>query len=185
VAVQLKDGKELWRFPWVTHWDINADDPVLVDGDKLLISSFDRGCALLRLTADQPKVLWENKNMGNHFDGCIFVGSFLFGIDGNTDQPDRELRCIDPRTGNVRWRHAGLGLGSIMASAGKLIVLGEKGELVVAEASPEAFKPIAAAQVLSGKCWTVPVLANGRLYCRNAKGTLICLDLKNHSQSGR
>ena len=34
------------------------------------------------------------------------------------------------------------------------------------------------AQVLGGKCWTVPVLANGRIYCRNAQGTLICLDVK-------
>ncbi len=40
------------------------------------------------------------------------------------------------------------------------------------------FEPIAEAQVLTGKCWTVPVLANGLLYCRNAAGDVVCLDLR-------
>lgn len=57
-----------------------------------------------------------------------------------------------------------------MAADGKLIILSEKGELVVAEASAAEFKPLARAQVLGGKCWATPVLANGRIYCRNAAG---------------
>ena len=32
--------------------------------------------------------------------------------------------------------------------------------------------------VLNGRCWTVPVLANGRIYCRNAAGDLVCLDVR-------
>ncbi len=53
----------------------------------------------------------------------------------------------------------------------------EKGEWSGAEATPAAFKPISRAQVLSGKCWTMPVLSNGKIYCRNAKGDLVCLDV--------
>ena len=64
-----------------------------------------------------------------------------------------------------------------MAADGKLIVLGEKGQLVAAEASIDAFKPLARAQVLGGKCWTSPVLANGKIYCRNARGDLVCVDV--------
>jgi hypothetical protein len=30
---------------------------------------------------------------------------------------------------------------------------------------------------LTGKCWTVPVLANGRIYARNAAGQLVCVDV--------
>jgi hypothetical protein len=33
----------------------------------------------------------------------------------------------------------------------------------------------ARAQVIGGKCWTVPVLVDGRVYCRNAVVTLVCL----------
>ena len=64
-----------------------------------------------------------------------------------------------------------------MIAGGKIIALNEHGELYVIDPSPEAFKPISHAQVLGGKCWTAPVLANGRIYCRNAGGDLVCLDV--------
>jgi outer membrane protein assembly factor BamB len=70
-----------------------------------------------------------------------------------------------------------MGTGSLMIADGKLIILGEKGTLVIAEASPEGFKELASAKILTGKCWTVPVLANGRIYARNAAGQLVCLDV--------
>ena len=59
----------------------------------------------------------------------------------------------------------------------RVIVLSDKGELMVAEASADSFKPISRAQVLSGKCWSVPVLANGKIYCRNAAGDVVCVDV--------
>jgi hypothetical protein len=59
---------------------------------------------------------------------------------------------------------------------GKLIILTTDGELVVAEASPEAYKEIATAQILEGSCLTAPTLAGGRLYLRNLS-EIICLDL--------
>ncbi|HKX62811.1 MAG TPA: hypothetical protein VJS65_13220, partial [Verrucomicrobiae bacterium] len=59
-----------------------------------------------------------------------------------------------------------------------LIVLNEAGELMVANASPDEFRPLARAQVLGGKCWTTPVLSNGRIYCRNAAGDLVAVDVK-------
>jgi outer membrane protein assembly factor BamB len=182
-GVRLKDGHELWRHPWVTRWDINAADPIFIDADKLFISTFDRGCALLQLTTAAPKVVWQNKNIANHFNSCVFLNGYLYGVHGNTDQAERDLRCLEASSGELKWKYEGLGLGSLMAADGKLIVLSDRGELVVAEASPESFKPLARAQVLGGKCWTVPVLAQGRLYCRNAQGTLICLDLREPSQS--
>ena len=177
VGVRTRDGKALWEYPWLTHWDINIANPIFI-GDKIFLSSFDRGCAMLQLSAGKPALLWENKNMANHFNSCVFVNGFLYGINGNSDQPDKDLRCLDLTKGDVKWKHEGFGLGSLMAADGKLIILSERGELVIAAASPDAFQPLARAQVLGGKCWTVPVLANGRIYCRNAQGTLICLDVR-------
>jgi hypothetical protein len=31
---------------------------------------------------------------------------------------------------------------------------------------------------LDGQCWTMPVVANGRVYCRSHAGELVCLDLR-------
>jgi hypothetical protein len=57
-------------------------------------------------------------------------------------------------------------------------VLLDGGELLVAEASPKGFKELARAKVLDGKCWTMPVVANGRAYCRSQAGELVCVDLR-------
>jgi outer membrane protein assembly factor BamB len=50
--------------------------------------------------------------------------------------------------------------------------------MVTAEATPEEFREISSAEVLSGRCWTVPVLAQGRIYCRNAAGDLVALEAR-------
>lgn len=70
----------------------------------------------------------------------------------------------------------GLGCGSVMATAdGTLLILSERGELLTAPATTAGFKTTARHQVLGGRCWTVPVLAHGRIYCRNARGDLVCV----------
>ena len=88
------------------------------------------------------------------------------------------LRCIELATGELKWEEKSIGFGALMAAEGKLIVQTEKGELVVAKATPDAFDEMARAQVLSGRCWTTPVLAHGRLYVRNSAGLVKCLNLK-------
>src|SRR5437588_2114457 len=176
-GVRARDGKELWQYPWVERWNLNAADPLLI-GNNFFISSFGQGCALLKLNPEGPKPAWENKVMSHHFNCGVHLGGFIYGVNGNTDQPEKDLRCIEVATGEVKWKQSGIGLGSLMAADGKLIVLTDRGELLVAPATPDGFKPIARAQVLGGKCWTTPVLANGRIYCRNAEGTLVCLDVR-------
>ena len=171
VAVDPKTGRELWQYPWKTLYDVNAADPVIA-GDRILISSgYDHGCALLQTTGGRPALQWQNKNLRNHFNSSLIIGDNIYGFD------ESELKCLDLKTGGVKWNEKSLGKGSLMAADGKLIVLGEKGHLVVADASPSAFKPLARAQVIGGKCWTAPVLANGRIYCRNSKGDVVCVDV--------
>jgi outer membrane protein assembly factor BamB len=53
--------------------------------------------------------------------------------------------------------------------------------LMVAPATPEGFKSTARFQVLGGKCWTAPVLANGRIYCRNSRGDIVCVDVRKQN----
>jgi hypothetical protein len=67
--------------------------------------------------------------------------------------------------------------GSLICADGKLIVLSENGDLVIADASPSGFHQVSRASVLKGRCWVQPTLANGRLLVRNNAGDLVCLDL--------
>jgi outer membrane protein assembly factor BamB len=176
-AVNAQTGKPLWQHRWVTRYGVNAADPVLA-GDQLFISSgYNKGCALLSLGDGPPKESWRNKNLRNQLNSSVLLDGYLYGIDDDTTA-DATLRCIELRTGDVRWTFDGVGCGSVMAAAGKLIVLSATGELMVGPASPKGFTPSARGQVLTGKCWTVPVLADGRIYCRNAAGDLACVDVR-------
>ncbi len=171
VAVKIKDGKELWRFPWKTQYDVNAPTPIL-SGSKVFISSgYNHGGGVFDISQQPPKEIWNNKNMRNHMASSILWKGHLYGIDEN------QLRCLDFDTGEVKWTDKVSGKGALMIADGKLIVLSERGELLVAEASPAAFKPISRVQVVGGKCWAAPVLANGKIYCRTGPGDVVCVDV--------
>ena len=170
-VVDVADGAPVWDFPWKTEYDVNAAAP-LFSGDEAFVSSgYDHGAALVRVQDRHATVVWQNKKMRNHFNSCVLWQGSLYGVD------ESQLTCLDWATGAVRWTEPKFGKGSLMMADGKLIALGEKGELFIAEATPQRFQVTARAQVLGGKCWAVPVLANGRIYCRNSKGDLVCVDV--------
>jgi outer membrane protein assembly factor BamB len=177
IAVQKSDGKQLWEYPWETMYDVNAAQPI-IDGDKVFISSgYNHGCALLNVKGNKPEKIWENKNLKNHINSSVLQEQFLYGFDGDANH-GAALVCLEFGSGNVKWKEGKYKTGSLMVANHKLIILSDKGELILADVSPDAFKPLAQTQVLGGRCWTQPVLANGHIYCRNAKGDLVCLDVK-------
>lgn len=173
VALNPENGKPFWQHPWDTTYGVNAADPIFA-GDTVFISSgYGRGGALLKVSGSRPQVIWENRNMKNHFNSCVLVGGALYGNDENT------LKCIDLRSGAERWRMRGMGKGGLIAADGHLIVLTERGELLLVKAVPDSFQEVARAQVLRGTCWTHPVLADGRIYCRSHEGELAALDVRS------
>jgi outer membrane protein assembly factor BamB len=176
LSVSPKDGKLLWSYPWKTDWFVNAAVPIVVGGDKVFISTaYDVGAALLQVNVTGDKAsaeeIWMSKSMRNHFNTSVLHNGHIYGFDNAL------LKCIDAMTGEEKWKKPGYGRGSLLLADGHLIVLGERGQLLIVEASSEAYKEKASAEVLKGKCWTMPTLVNGKLYLRNQK-EMVCLDLK-------
>jgi len=182
-CVEVRTGKLAWRYPWKTSWDVNAANPIIVDDTIFISSGYNKGCVLLKLTDSDPEKVWENKNMRNQVNSSVLIDGYLYGFDGQVGGKKGEIACIDFETGEKKWSKKGLGTGSLMAAGDKLIILGEKGKLVIAQAGPEGFKKLSSLQILKGKCWTVPVLANGKIYARNADGDLVCVDVSSKSSA--
>jgi outer membrane protein assembly factor BamB len=174
-AVEIATGKIRWRTKFVTGYDTSACAPVVHDGAVLV--SGESATAVKFNLRDGSSVPGWNTDTATQFNSGVVLGGHLYTFHGIGGKPGGELRCLDWRTGATKWAQAGLGVGSLMAADGKLIILSEAGEVVVAAANLEKFNAIARAQVLGKKCWTVPVLANSRLYVRNTPGELLCLDL--------
>jgi len=175
VAVDPANGRELWRQFFETGWDTNITDP-LIDGDRVFISSFSRGCILLSLARGKPEVVYDSKVLHNHLSPGVQVGEYLYAFNGEA-KTETDFRCIHLPTGRLQWVCKDPSFGSLIRVGDKLLVLSGKGELLLVKPSPEKFEPIARAKVLSGTCWTPPTTADGFVYVRNAKGELRCLDL--------
>lgn len=176
-SVDPTSGRKFWEFEWDTRCGANAADP-LVAGDKVFISSsYGVGCVLLSVGRSRVRPVWRNTNMRNQFSSTVLWKQALYGFDETT------LRCLDFRTGEVMWSQPGFGKGTLMVADGKLIILSERGELTVARARPTRYEELARAQVLKGRCWTVPVLANGRIYCRSHEGNVVCVDVSGDART--
>ncbi len=178
IALEPQTGKELWRQFWETRWDTNITDPMFCRGD-ILISSFSRGCALLRVGGAAPKVLYDSKVLHNHLSPGIVVGDFLYAFNGEA-KTDTDFRCVHLPSGQMQWSRKDPPFGSLIKAGDLLLVFSAKGELIAAKPSAQGLEVVARAGVLTGTCWIPPALANGLLYLRNAKGELRCLDLKPH-----
>ena len=175
-AVDAGTGQVGWFHPWKTGCDVNAADPLPIQDKVLITSGYGHGAALLDVTGDQPKVEWENKHLVSHFSSPVLSGSHVYGVHG--DAGEGELRCLDLATGAVKWGNPDIGFGSLIMAGGKLLFLSEKGLLVVMVDDPEACRELWRGKILDSTCWTMPVVCNGLIYCRNDKGHLICLDLR-------
>jgi outer membrane protein assembly factor BamB len=177
LAVDPKTGAEAWRQRWVTEYGVNAADPVLADGQMFISTGYGKGGALFKIGPAGSEQLWKTKALRTQLNAAVLYGKHLYGPDGDTGDK-AALKCLDFATGKEVWAEPGFGTGGAVVAAGKLIALSANGEIIIAPATPEGFKPITRAQVLAPKCWTAPVLANGLVYCRNQKGQIAVLDLR-------
>jgi outer membrane protein assembly factor BamB len=183
-GVEPRTGKVLWQFPWVTDYDVNAADPV-ASGDLLFLSSgYGKGGGVIRFGQGKAQQVWFNTEVRAHFSSPVVIGGHVYGVDAQGGDRDSKLKCLDLKTGKVVWQSPASSTGSLIAADGKLLWLTGAGELVVAEATPAGYRELARAQVTGGKCWTSPVLSNGKVYVRNAKGDVVCVDVKGDGKVG-
>lgn len=170
-GVEVHSGKELWKAPWNTLWDLNATDPIIDHGKMFVSSGNGVGCALFDLASNPPRELWRNKNLKNTINSSVLWQGLLFGFN------DTHLSCVACNTGEERWTTRDVRKGSLVVAGGKLLLLSETGKLVIAEATDRDYRPLAQAQILEGRCWTTPVLSGGLIFARNAEGDVVCLDV--------
>ncbi len=174
VGLAANDGRSLWRYAWETEYDVNAATPVFIAPDKVFIASdYGKGSALLQMQTNNGKAgvreVWRSREMKNHFSSSVLYQNHLYGFD------DAFLTCLDLATGAPKWQQRGFNKGSLLLADGHLVVLGERGNLALVEASPASYREKANVQILNGRCWTMPTLANGKLYLRN-QSAMLCLD---------
>ena len=179
VGLDPQRGEVLFEFPFGMRGPtVNAATP-LVLGDELFVSASYGVARLVRLTGGKPQEIWSDDNlMSSQYTTCVAAAGTLYGIDGRQDQGLARLRAFDPKIRKVHWTQEEFGTGNLILADGKLVIVKTDGELVLAEASPQAYRPLATAKIFDGVVQPLPArLAGGLLYVRDTK-TLKCLDLR-------
>jgi outer membrane protein assembly factor BamB len=163
------DGRELWHYPWVPMppEGINASQPLVLDDDRIFISSgYNIGSAMLRVKESGGQwgveTLWKNQSMRCKFSSPVHRDGFLYGLD------DGILTCLDAKDGERRWKGGRYGHGQLLLADRHLLILSERGDLVLVEATPDGHRERGKLHVLDGdKTWNPPALVGNYALVRN------------------
>lgn len=183
VALDPVSGEIRFRYPWHSRnrMSVNAATPLVI-GDKIFLSaSYGTGALLFRLGDHGIEKIWAGDDiLSNHYATSIELDGFLYGIHGRTDPgfiPRPTLRCVELTTQKVRWENGSIGPATITRAGRQLLILSDKGELLLVPANPDGFQTKGRARILTGEVRPFPAVADGLLYARN-KDELVCVDLR-------
>jgi outer membrane protein assembly factor BamB len=185
IGVDAETGKFLWGYNHVANNVANITMPVVRGNYVFATTAYSTGAVLLKIT--RAAGVWEaqevyfltGRDFQNHHGGIVLLGDYIYGGHGpNKGDP----ACIEWATGEVRWRERApaRGSASVVYADGNIIFRYDRGEVVLVEASPEAFQIRGrfTAPTASGPAWAHPVVHGGKLYLRH-DDMLTCYDLRS------
>ena len=125
-----------------------------------------------------PELVYFSPKLPIGLGGVVKVGDYFYG---STSQA---YLCVEFASGTVKWEERTAPAASCYAD-GRLYLHAENGDVALVEPSPEGYReqsrfaPPERPQRVNEmeKSWAHPVVADGRLYIRDA-GKLWCYDVK-------
>ncbi|QDT38199.1 PQQ-binding-like beta-propeller repeat protein [Stratiformator vulcanicus] len=162
------DGSVLWNHRW-PYDGYRVLQPV-VDNDAVYISTgLGEGTRRLDVAEEDGDwsvdEAWTSRGMKPDFNDYIEHDGYIYGFDVAI------FGCIDLETGKREWKGGRYGKGQavLLTESNQILVLSEKGELVLLEANPDRHVELAKVPAIDGKTWNHPVVVGDRVYVRNAE----------------
>ena len=163
------DGKERLNYEW-QHESGRILQPQIFGEDSIVVpTATPIGTRRIQISNDDGKLvteeLWTSRKLKSDFNDFVIYQGHAYGFD------QAIFTCINLEDGKRAWKKGRYGKGQVLLleDAGLLLVVSEKGELVLLKADPAAHTQFASIQALEGKTWNHPVLINDRLYMRNSQ----------------
>jgi len=188
LSVEAATGKALWSYPF-KYVTSTAASPV-VCGDQVYCSAgYGVGSGLVKIARHgdfTATEVWRKEDkdgkLSNHWSTPVFKNGHLYGIYGFKEFNRAALKCFELATGKEMWSKEGYGPGNVILVDNHLVALGDRGQLVLVKAVPEAYTEVSRMQAVGGKCWSTPAYTGGRLYVRSTTEG-VCLDATSKQAS--
>jgi outer membrane protein assembly factor BamB len=180
VALEPETGKVRYTHHWRPRQrdSVSAATPLVWKNEIFLSVSYSTGAVLLRPKGNELEEVWSNdRSLSCHYNTPVRVGDYLYGCHGRVDARNVDLRCVEWKTGTVKWSMPKWGAATLIAVDGGLLALTEGGDLVRFDSSPDGYKERSRATILGSPTRAAPALANGMLFARDEK-KLVCVKLK-------
>jgi outer membrane protein assembly factor BamB len=161
-------GKELWKLPFQNCHIVQP--AIITESDILIPAGFYNG-GIKRLMIKQDsggwtvKECWKSDKLNPSFNDLVIHKGNAYGFTGPN------LVCINISNGELKWRGAPRYGGQLLLLADQdlLLVLTEKGEVALVNASPVQFIELAKFSAIKGKTWNHPVMSGNILVVRNTQ----------------
>ena len=163
-SVSPADGSLLWEHSWP---GFTVAQPALTRDGDILIGANEYGTRRIAVTHGPggwtAEERWTSNGLKPYFNDFVVHDGHAFGFDG------RILASIDLDTGERTWKGGRYGSGQLLLLADQdmLLVVSERGELALVEATPGRFTELARFPAIEGKTWNHPVLVENLLLVRN------------------
>jgi len=185
VGIDPVSGKVFFRMRFGSPGPtVNAATPLIFGNHLFLSASYGIGCLTAKMsTTAKPKIVWKNdQTMSSQYTTCVYRAGYLYGLHGRQDTSFdiAKLRCVDAKTGEVKWSVNDFGVAHTILAKKNMLVLTDSGKLILVQPSPTAYKKLGSAQISKGTTRALPALSNGRLFVRvngGGRGELISLQV--------
>ena len=175
VAREAATGKALWQFPF-QYRTSTACLPVFGGNLVLCTAGYDVGGAACEVTKSDngfaATQVWRSKGnnpVASLWSPPVYKDGFVYGMISFKKFATGPLKCVDLKTGALKWEQPGFGAGNVILIGDKLVALTDAGEVVIVEATSDAYKEVTRFKAVDGKCWSYPAFADGKLYVRSTK----------------
>ncbi|MFM9065402.1 MAG: PQQ-binding-like beta-propeller repeat protein, partial [Pirellula sp.] len=162
-------GKSVYNYEF-KHQGYRACQAQVIDGNKLLIpAGMGTGTRLVEFTSGngglEAKELWTSIDMKPDYNDILVHDGNIYGFDNAI------FACIGLEDGKRKWKGGRYAKGQalLLADSGLILVVSEKGELVLLRATLEKHQELGKVDALKDKTWNHPVVVGDRLYLRNAE----------------
>jgi len=173
------EGKELWGTKFPGRIAV-CSDPVLCGDVIMASSSYGVGAYFYRVTKEGENFKKVTSFSGptqrliSHHGGIVAVGEHFYLLT------ERNLSCVEAKTGTIVWTDPSVGKGSLVYVDGKLILRSQDGPVAMVEAAPEGYKELGRFEQpdrSNRNSWTYPVVTDKKLYLRD-QNVVLCYDLE-------